>query len=389
MSSVNDGSSVGMMDPAYFVGKKILLEWINDLLKLDVKKIEDTCSGAVACQIVHSLFPNDVPMSKVDFGAKYDYDYVKNYKVLQNAFAKLKVSKIVPVDKLVRGKYQDNLEFMQWLKSFYDLNGAVKDGYDPVEARARAKNVPKANLDAPAFTPSSPSHAAAGGGSAVKRAPAPAAAAAERKPIAETTKENKTAPATTTTKETKATPATTSRGAATTTKTGSSTAASGRAASAGAGAPASRAPRTGSAGAGGGAGAAGGKLQEANEKLVHEVATLKLELGALQSSSSSADKQASAGGGDETAVKLALDGLEKERDFYFKKLRDIEVYLQELGEPEEMESELAKTITQKVFAVLYATDDEDFEAPPSATETPDKASGIASRLPSAVTSASH
>ena len=59
-----------MMDPAYFVGKKILLEWINDLLKLDVKKIEHTCSGAVACQILHSIFPGKVPMSKVDFGAK-------------------------------------------------------------------------------------------------------------------------------------------------------------------------------------------------------------------------------------------------------------------------------------------------------------------------------
>ncbi len=52
------------------------------------------------------------------------------------------------------------------------------------------------------------------------------------------------------------------------------------------------------------------------------MAALKLELAALQSSN--ADKQAAAGG-DEAAVKLALDGLEKERDFYFKKLRDIEV----------------------------------------------------------------
>jgi RP/EB family microtubule-associated protein len=66
----NDGSGVGMMDPAYFVGKKIVLEWINDLLHLDVKTIELTCSGAVACQIVHSVHPTAVSMSKVDFGAK-------------------------------------------------------------------------------------------------------------------------------------------------------------------------------------------------------------------------------------------------------------------------------------------------------------------------------
>jgi hypothetical protein len=277
--SVNDGSSVGMMDPAYFVGKKILLEWINDLLKLDVKKIEDTCSGAVACQIVHSIFPNEMPMSKVDFGAKYDYDYVKNYKVLQNVFAKLKVSKMVPVDKLVRGKYQDNLEFMQWLKSFYDLNGAVKDGYDPVEARVRAKNVPKPNLDAPGYTPASPSHATgSNSGGAAKRATATPTATpvAERKPIAETTKENKTAPAAKENAKAAAPKATGAGGTGPAARAGSAGgSASGRGSAGAAGAPASRAPpRTGSAGAGGAASGGakdGAKLQEANEKLTAEV----------------------------------------------------------------------------------------------------------------------
>lgn len=93
----------------------------------------------------------------------------------------------------------------------------------------------------------------------------------------------------------------------------------------------------------------------------NKVAALKLEVESLQSAA--ADQQAAAG--DETSIKMALDGLEKERDFYFKKLRDIEVYLQELGDVEEMQGQ-AKEIAQKVFAVLYATDDDDFEAPPSA-----------------------
>ena len=94
---------------------------------------------------------------------------------------------------------------------------------------------------------------------------------------------------------------------------------------------------------------------------LYQVAALKLEVESLQSAA--AEQQAAAG--DETSIKMALDGLEKERDFYFKKLRDIEVYLQELGDVEEMQGQ-AKEIAQKVFAVLYATDDDDFEAPPSA-----------------------
>ena len=69
--SDSKASAVGMMDPAYFVGKRILLEWVNGLLQLNLKKIEETCTGAIACQILHSLFPGKVPMSKVDFGAKY------------------------------------------------------------------------------------------------------------------------------------------------------------------------------------------------------------------------------------------------------------------------------------------------------------------------------
>ena len=47
-----------------------------------------------------------------------------------------------------------------------------------------------------------------------------------------------------------------------------------------------------------------------------------------------------------------MDGLEKERDFYFDKLREIEVLMQEFedaGNGNEM--------TQSIFKILYATAD--------------------------------
>ena len=37
----------GMMDPAYFVGRKAILNWINDTFQLNLSKIEDTASGRV------------------------------------------------------------------------------------------------------------------------------------------------------------------------------------------------------------------------------------------------------------------------------------------------------------------------------------------------------
>ena len=50
---------------------------------------------------------------------------------------------------------------------------------------------------------------------------------------------------------------------------------------------------------------------------------------------------------------LAIEGLEKERDFYFGKLRDIEVLAQELESSEIAGSEFS----QKILGVLYATED--------------------------------
>jgi hypothetical protein len=44
----------------------------------------------------------------------------------------------IEVEKLCRAKYQDNLEFMQWLKSFFDKNYSGAP-YDPVARRAVGK----------------------------------------------------------------------------------------------------------------------------------------------------------------------------------------------------------------------------------------------------------
>lgn len=74
-----------------------------------------------------------------------DFEFVGNYKLLQIAFNKHRVQRHVDVDKLIRAKYQDNLEFCQWLKAFYDQSGATRDDYDPLEARARGKGGKKYN----------------------------------------------------------------------------------------------------------------------------------------------------------------------------------------------------------------------------------------------------
>jgi microtubule-associated protein, RP/EB family len=73
-------------------------------------------------------------MGKVKWNAKHDYEYVENYKVLQQSFSKNDIKRYIDVDKLIKAKYQDNLEFLQWMKRFFDIkyNGA---DYDAINRR--------------------------------------------------------------------------------------------------------------------------------------------------------------------------------------------------------------------------------------------------------------
>eukprot|EP00934_Nitzschia_sp_Nitz4_P003198 Nitzschia sp. Nitz4//scaffold9_size221794//81329//82558//NITZ4_001340-RA/size221794-snap-gene-0.95-mRNA-1//1//CDS//3329560983//3188//frame0 len=137
--------AIGMMDDAYFVGRIELLNFFNNLLDLQLAKIEHTASGAIACQLTEYIFPGSIPMSKVNWEAKADFEFISNYKLLQKAFSKHRIQRHVDVDKLIRAKYQDNLEFCQWLKAFYDQSGVVRDDYDPAAVRALGKGGAKYN----------------------------------------------------------------------------------------------------------------------------------------------------------------------------------------------------------------------------------------------------
>lgn len=178
--------NIAMMDGTYFVGRKEILDWINGICFTSLSKVEQTCTGAVACQVLDSMYPGKVPMSKVDWSANKDYEYINNYKVLQKCFTNLKIDKHIEVDRLVRGKYQDNLEFMQWFKKFYELNASGQP-YDAIAQREKGKG---GALYTSKFGGSG------GSGSAPSPTPAgaTAAAAARRKPSASTVGATRTKP---------------------------------------------------------------------------------------------------------------------------------------------------------------------------------------------------
>ena len=65
-------------------------------------------------------------MTKVNWKAKFDYEFVNNFKVLQQTFTKLGILKHIEVERLIKCKYQDNLEFLQWFKKLFDMSNQPK-----------------------------------------------------------------------------------------------------------------------------------------------------------------------------------------------------------------------------------------------------------------------
>ncbi|XP_049825085.1 microtubule-associated protein RP/EB family member 1 [Aethina tumida] len=61
-------------------------------------------------------------LARVKFNSNQECSHIHNYTLLQKSFKQLKVDKEVPVDQLIRGRFQDNFEFLQWFKKFYDVN---------------------------------------------------------------------------------------------------------------------------------------------------------------------------------------------------------------------------------------------------------------------------
>lgn len=147
-----------------------LIAWINTLLSLSYTKIEQLGSGAAYAQVIDSIYFN-VPLSKIKFDAKHEYEYLANYKVLQEAFKRNRIDKPIPVDRLVRCKMQDNLEFAQWLKKFWDQHFAG-EAYDAEGRRGGIVAAPPPLVGAVSVG-AARTAAAPAARSATKSAPAP------------------------------------------------------------------------------------------------------------------------------------------------------------------------------------------------------------------------
>eukprot|EP00929_Paragymnodinium_shiwhaense_P057237 TRINITY_DN28644_c0_g1_i1.p1 TRINITY_DN28644_c0_g1~~TRINITY_DN28644_c0_g1_i1.p1 ORF type:complete len:269 (+),score=63.48 TRINITY_DN28644_c0_g1_i1:186-992(+) len=260
-------SNVGRMDGAFFVSRGELIAWANSTFRLNLSKVEQCANGAFYCQVVDACHPGAVAMKKVNWNARSEHEAIPNYKVLQQAFDRCGIQRHIEVDKLVRGKYQDNLEFMQWIKTYFDRTFSGGE-YDATARR---------------FSEQLPDWARCGD------APSGGGAGYNRPGTGE------------------------SRGSAP-----------------------SRASPTGRPSLAGDS--------QRRHSLEAEVYNLKEEHERLRE--------------EIVDLKITVDGLETERDFYFHKLRDIEILCQALEANPDPRVTTGKFV-EDVKRILYARDDED------------------------------
>ncbi|XP_017867363.1 PREDICTED: microtubule-associated protein RP/EB family member 1 isoform X10 [Drosophila arizonae] len=266
-----------------------MLAWVNDCLASQFSKIEELCTGAAYCQFMDMLFPNSVPIKRVKFRTNLEHEYIQNFKILQAGFKKMSVDKIIPIDKLIKGRFQDNFEFLQWFKKFFDAN---YDGRD-YDASAVREGAPMGFGSGAGK--SLPGTSSGGGGvaSSYRRVPTSAAT----RPTATTTTATKPIVSKVPPRTNNATP-----------------------------------PNRMTAGTTGAVKKNDAVTAQTNQQIEELSNQVRPELDIMD-------------------MRLNLEGLEKERDFYFSKLRDIEILCQEADEAEPAQ------LVQKILDILYATED--------------------------------
>ena len=122
-------------DKAYFASKSELLTWVSTTLNLEIKSIEETQTGAIFCQLLDALHPGTVRMSKVNWRAKLETEYISNFKLFQQGLSNNNIDKPINIQRLSKGKTMELIELLQWLYGHYISLGTEINNYDAVKKR--------------------------------------------------------------------------------------------------------------------------------------------------------------------------------------------------------------------------------------------------------------
>ena len=119
-------------------GRMELLNWMNEFLESDYTKVEQACDGVAYAQIVDCASGLKIPLQKFNFAARHEEDNARNLAVLQQEFKKLGIDHPVPVERLSKGRFQDNNEFLLWCFAFLHNCDEAPESYPAISRRQEA-----------------------------------------------------------------------------------------------------------------------------------------------------------------------------------------------------------------------------------------------------------
>ena len=70
--------------------------------------------------MLDAAYPGSVTLQKVIYKASEEWQRITNLKMVQAILTKNGVDRFVDVERIARAKAQDNLEFLQWFKAWFD-----------------------------------------------------------------------------------------------------------------------------------------------------------------------------------------------------------------------------------------------------------------------------
>uniref|UniRef100_A0A0K0EPM9 Calponin-homology (CH) domain-containing protein n=1 Tax=Strongyloides stercoralis TaxID=6248 RepID=A0A0K0EPM9_STRER len=131
----------------YSISRNELIAWVNSCLQTNLTKIEEMCTGAAYAQLTDMCFRGKIPLKRIKWNSKHEIDWISNWKTIQTAWKNIGIDKPIPVDSLLKGKFQDNFEFLQWFKKFFDANydetpynAEEARGFEPIPAPNSTKS---------------------------------------------------------------------------------------------------------------------------------------------------------------------------------------------------------------------------------------------------------
>ena len=110
------------------LGRSELLNWVNKTVESDYVRIEDLSDGVGFCQIIDAFFKNvNREMNSLKLNAINEIELKqKNLSLLNSLLGKAGCIKQIDPNKLAKGLFSINLEFLQYLFDFiYKTFGSV------------------------------------------------------------------------------------------------------------------------------------------------------------------------------------------------------------------------------------------------------------------------